>query len=86
MLKLFFAGSVSDQRSAEIARERARWSAEKAAELREVEKEAERKDVPAYTVLRFGIELNEWMADWFEQAAKSLESDDAATMVLRMGT
>ncbi len=85
MLKLFFAGGETPQRAAEIARERARHSAEKAAELREVEKQAERKDIPAYTVLRFGIEMNEWIADWFEQAAKSLESD-AATMLLSSGT
>jgi DNA-binding PadR family transcriptional regulator len=83
LLELFFAGSVDPARAAEIARERAAQAAEKAAVLREVEqmKEAAERDgnVPyssdpgSDTVLRFGIEMSEWTADWFERAAKDLE-------------
>jgi PadR family transcriptional regulator AphA len=87
LLKLFFAGSVDPARGAEIARERAAHSAEIAAQLRALREshELERaKDAPAYTVdegsatvLRHGIELNEWIAEWFEAAARDLERKGA---------
>jgi hypothetical protein len=61
--------------AAEIARQRAEHSADIATRLREVERQAEGKDLPAYTVLRFGIEMNEWVADWFEDAAAALDDE-----------
>jgi PadR family transcriptional regulator AphA len=91
LLELFFAGSIDPSRTAEIARERAAMSAEVAAELRAVHEEIDRKrkaEAPAYTpdpgsltVLRYGIEMNEWAAEWFERAAKQLENEtrDART-------
>jgi PadR family transcriptional regulator AphA len=75
LLKLFLAGAAELKRAAEIARERAAYSAGIAARLREIERDAEGKDLPAYTVLRHGIELNEWIAEWFEDAAIALEED-----------
>lgn len=83
LLKLFLSGGESGKRSAEIARQRAVHSAEVARRLREIEQDTERKDMPAYTVLRYGIEMNEWVAEWFEAAAQSLESDDAPTLILK---
>src|SRR5262249_52752585 len=59
LLKLFLAGAVAPERAAEIAREYSELSIETADELREVESNAEGKNPGAYTVLRFGIELNE---------------------------
>lgn len=73
MLKLFLAGAVAPDRAAEIARGRAEHAAELADALREVESRAEGKDASAYTVLRFGIEFNDWIADWFERQALAFE-------------
>jgi len=72
MLKLFFAGAVDPERAAEIARSRAELSRETADELREVESLAEGKDPASYAVLRFGIDFNEFIADWFERQAATL--------------
>jgi PadR family transcriptional regulator AphA len=73
MLKLFFAGAVAPERASEIARHRSEQSLEIADALRAVEEQAEGKDQPAYTVLRFGIDLNEFIADWFERQALAFE-------------
>jgi DNA-binding PadR family transcriptional regulator len=73
MLKLFFAGAVAPERATEIARHRSEQSLEIADALRAVEEQAEGKDQPAYTVLRFGIDLNQFIADWFERQALAFE-------------
>jgi DNA-binding PadR family transcriptional regulator len=73
MLKLFFAGAVAPERAAEIARNRAEQSLEIADELRAVEEHAEGKDQPAYSVLRFGIDFNQFIADWFGRQALAFE-------------
>ncbi|MGH2984146.1 MAG: PadR family transcriptional regulator [Solirubrobacterales bacterium] len=83
LLELFFAGSIEPGRTAEIARERAAVAAETASQLRALEEMvhgSEQADGPDYssdpgseTVLRYGIEMNEWAADWFERAARDLE-------------
>lgn len=85
LLELFFAGSIDPSRTAQIARERAAKAAATAAELRLLEEEIERNhqaEGPEYspdhgslTVLRYGIELNEWTAEWFERAAEDLENE-----------
>jgi PadR family transcriptional regulator, regulatory protein AphA len=93
LLELFFAESVEPARTAEIARERATQAADKAAVLRELEQnlEAIAVDAPEHStdagsaaVLRFGIEMNEWAAEWFERAAKDLEK--SATAAAGAGT
>jgi PadR family transcriptional regulator AphA len=91
LLELFFADSIDPTRTAEIARERAAVSAAKAAELRSLEEQIERKgrtegpnhnpDQGSLTVLRYGIELNEWAAEWFERAAEDLENRTAGHRV-----
>ncbi len=84
LLKLFFAGSADDGRAAEIARERAAHSAEIAERLHGIAEQRDRErgegegpayeiDEPSTAVLRYGIELNEWIAEWFERAADDLE-------------
>jgi DNA-binding PadR family transcriptional regulator len=83
LLKLFFAGSIEPGRAAEIARERAAISRAKAAELRTIwdtVDEAGKPDGPdsepdlgSMTVLRYGIEMSEWAAEFFERAADDLE-------------
>jgi DNA-binding PadR family transcriptional regulator len=73
LLKLFLADAVDPERSAEIARQRAAHSADIAARLREIEKNAPRANPAAYAVLRSGIAINDFAADWYEQAARDLE-------------
>jgi DNA-binding PadR family transcriptional regulator len=83
LLKLFFAGSIDANRAAEIARERAAISREKAVQLRAIweavdatgqpEGPSSEPDIGSMTVLRYGIEMSEWTAEWFERAAEDLE-------------
>ena len=90
LLELFFAGSVEPRRAPGIARERAAQAAETAARLRSLEQEKERQerqadagftsDAGSNAVLRYGIEMNEWAAEWFERAARDLEENAAATV------
>ncbi len=82
LLALFFAGSIDPARTPEIARERAARAKSSAAELRAIERELEAKgrvegpehepDAGSMAVLRYGIEMNEWAARWFERAAANL--------------
>ena len=83
LLQLFFAGAVEPGRAAGIARERAAASREKAAELRVIWEAVDQAgkpegpdvepDLGSMTVLRYGIEMSEWAAEWFERAAEDLE-------------
>ncbi|HEU4980916.1 MAG TPA: helix-turn-helix transcriptional regulator [Solirubrobacterales bacterium] len=84
LLELFFAGSIDPSRTAEVARERAAKAARTAEELKDVQEQIEGKrtegaefspDQGSLTVLRYGIEMNEWAAEWFERAAKKLEGE-----------
>jgi DNA-binding PadR family transcriptional regulator len=85
LLKLFFAGSIDAKRGAEIARERAAESRVKAAELRAIAERIDEAGQPAgpearpdggsLTVLRYGIEMSEWTAEWFERAAEELQRE-----------
>lgn len=86
LLELFFAGSIEPARTAEIARERAATSRAKAAELRLIAEAVDeagpdgpeaKPDAGSLTVLRYGIEMSEWAADWFERAAEDLENETA---------
>jgi PadR family transcriptional regulator, regulatory protein AphA len=95
LLALFFAGAIEPARTAEIARERAARSAAVAAELREIERQVDHghdgggpeanPDAGSLTVLRYGIELNEWAAEWFERAAEKLERETADGQRARRG-
>ena len=85
LLKLFFAGSIDPERAAEIARERAAVSREKAAELRAIADQIDEAGTPAgaeaqpdagsLAVLRYGIAASEWTAEWFERTAEDLERE-----------
>ena len=85
LLELFFAGAIDPSRTAEIARERAASSAATAAELRAVQEQIDEKgqhegpehspDAGSLAVLRYGIEMSEWAAEWFERAAEDLERE-----------
>lgn len=73
LLQLFFAGAVAPEHAAEIARRRSEMAAEVADELVEVEREAPGTDQPSYAVLRFGIDFNQFIADWFGRQALAFE-------------
>jgi DNA-binding PadR family transcriptional regulator len=83
LLMLFFAGSIDPGRAPEIARERAATSWAKASQLRAIwdavdtagqpEGPESEPDIGSMTVLRYGIEMSEWTAEWFERAAEDLE-------------
>ena len=75
MLKLFLSDAVDPERSAEIARQCSARATEVAAQLREVERGASGENPAAYTVLRAGIAFNDFVADWYEQAARDLERE-----------
>jgi DNA-binding PadR family transcriptional regulator len=90
LLKLFFAGSIDAKRAAEIARERAAISRQKAAALLAIEAGMDDAGRPAdgpdaepdagsLLVLRYGIEMSEWAAEYFERAAHQLESETTGT-------
>ena len=83
LLKLFLAGPIDPGRAPEIARQRGEHSERIAARLREVEAAAERKDMPSYAVLRFGIELNDFVADYWERVATELEELDEGEQLAR---
>jgi DNA-binding PadR family transcriptional regulator len=88
LLELFFAGSVEPARAPGIARERAARAREVAERLREIQREKEaregegdtsfKSDAGSNAVLRYGIEMNEWVADWFERTAGELEAEIGA--------
>src|SRR3954447_20299321 len=91
LLKLFFAGSIKPERAAQIARERGAASRAKAAQLRTIEEQVSesgkpdgaeaRPDAGSMTVLRYGIEMSEWTADFFERAAEDLERKTSGAAV-----
>ena len=88
LLKLFFAGVIDPGRTPQVIRDRGARSTAVAARLHEIERAIEAgppAEDPAYapdlasnTVLRFGIEMNEWISGWCERTAGELESDGAA--------
>jgi DNA-binding PadR family transcriptional regulator len=91
LLKLFFAGSIEPQRAAQIARERAAIARGKADQLRAIEAATDdagrptegpeaQPDAGSLTVLRYGIEMSEWAADFFERAAVNLERETTGTV------
>jgi PadR family transcriptional regulator AphA len=90
LLKLFFAGSIDEARTPEIARQRAQASRTKAAQLRVIAEEVEtagqpegpevKPDAGSLMVLRYGIEASEWMAEWFERAAAELEKETSGAL------
>jgi DNA-binding PadR family transcriptional regulator len=91
LLKLFFAGAIDPKRAAEVARERAAISRTKSAQLRAIAEQVDKTGAPegidaeadagSLTVLRYGIEMSEWTAEWFERAADDLEKQTAGARV-----
>jgi PadR family transcriptional regulator, regulatory protein AphA len=79
MLKVFFADALGPEGRVARLRDMRDQHLAKLAALREVEaRKAGGEDSSAYLILRYGIEFNEWVADWCERAAAAIESEMTA--------
>src|SRR3954451_2654391 len=79
MLKVFFADALPPRERVQRLRDMEVQHRAKVVALREVEAGADKDPASsAYTVLRFGIAFNEWVADWCEGAAGDLDEQFAA--------
>jgi DNA-binding PadR family transcriptional regulator len=76
LLKLFFAGATGGDSAAGTLDAKRRKHEQILEHLRELEATG-KPDGHAYLVLRYGIELNEWMADWCQRTSRSLEDEIA---------
>ncbi len=77
LLKLFFAGADSGGSAIGTLEAKRRKHEEVVERLREIESTGKPQGY-AHLVLRYGIELNEWVADWCDRTARALE-EEAAT-------
>jgi DNA-binding PadR family transcriptional regulator len=77
LLKLFFADADGPDAAFRALAAKRRFHEQKLARLCEIEATA-KPDGYAYLVLRHGIELNEWIAEWCAQSSLELERDLAA--------
>jgi DNA-binding PadR family transcriptional regulator len=77
MLKSFLADALPPSERAQRLLDMRDQHLEKLERLREVEADipVEGRQGSAYTVLRYGIEFNEWTAEWCERAARRLASE-----------
>src|SRR3954452_15529099 len=79
MLKVFFADALPTRERVQRLRDMEAQHRAKVAALRDVEAGADKDPASsAYTVLRFGIAFNEWVAEWCEGAAGDLDEQLAA--------
>jgi PadR family transcriptional regulator AphA len=76
LLKLFFADAGDGETAAGALAAKRRLHEEKVKQLREIEATSP-PGGHAYLVLRYGIEFNEWIADWCERTSHALESGAA---------
>jgi PadR family transcriptional regulator, regulatory protein AphA len=77
LLKLFFADATGGGSAAGTLEAKRRTHEGIVERLKQIEATA-KPDGFAYVVLRHGIELNEWTANWCERATRALESEAAA--------
>jgi PadR family transcriptional regulator, regulatory protein AphA len=74
LLKLFFADATGGGSATGTLAAKQRTHERIAERLKEVEATGKPEGF-AYLVLRYGIELNEWTADWCERARRALEDE-----------
>ena len=72
LLKLFFGDLMSQEQRLDLVRRRQAWFEESAALFRRIGDELGELDESSETVLRYGIELMEWDADWWRQLERRL--------------
>jgi DNA-binding PadR family transcriptional regulator len=74
LLKLFFADAAGPSVAVEILRAKRRHHLERVEELREIEPHAAAAPERfPHIVASYGIECNQWMADWCERTAREIE-------------
>jgi PadR family transcriptional regulator, regulatory protein AphA len=74
LLKLFFAGAGGGESALGTVESKRRHHERIVEQLGEVEATGKPEGF-AYLVLRYGIELNEWIAEWCERTAGALEEE-----------
>jgi DNA-binding PadR family transcriptional regulator len=77
LLKLFFAAETNGGSAAQTLDAKRREHEEILAKLKELEA-AGKAEGYAYLVLRYGIELNEWIVGWCDRTRAQLEAEGAA--------
>ena len=77
LLKLFFADTAGGESAPRTLEAKRREHERLVARLEEIERTG-RPEGFAYEVLRYGIELNRWQAEWCERARRALEEDTVA--------
>ena len=79
LLKLFLAADESPEEVSRHLQELGGHAAEVASRLRSIEDEVDGEHDGGYLCLRFGIEMNEWIAEWCERAGSDLDADAGST-------
>jgi DNA-binding PadR family transcriptional regulator len=77
LLKLFFAGSGDGGSASETLEAKRRKHEEIVTRLRQIESTGKPQGY-AHLVLSYGVELNEWVAEWCERTAAALEKESVA--------
>jgi hypothetical protein len=77
LLKLFFAESAGGDSAAATLEAKRRHHAQIVEHLTALEASG-RPEGYAHLVLRYGIEFNQWIADWCEETKRSLEHGAAS--------
>ena len=72
LLKLFLAAAEPDDEIARHLSEMGAHAEEVAARLRAIREELGRPEDSEHLCLRFGIEMNEWIAEWCERQKREL--------------
>jgi len=72
LLKLFFGDLMSPEQRLDLVRRRQAWFEESAALFRRIGDELGELDESSETVLRYGIELMEWDAGWWQELERRL--------------
>jgi DNA-binding PadR family transcriptional regulator len=76
LLKVFFADAAGGESVAGTLEAKRRTHERLAERLREIETTGKPEGF-AHLVLRYGIEFNEWVADWCERTGRDLEAEAA---------
>jgi PadR family transcriptional regulator AphA len=74
LLKLFFGGAVQPEQLLDLVRRRRQWFADVADHFREIGEELGELSPPTDEVLRYGIDLMQWNADWFKRLERRLRA------------
>jgi DNA-binding PadR family transcriptional regulator len=74
LLKLFFGAALGDGELLELVRRRREWYERSAEMFREIGDYFGERDDPSGEVLRYGIDLMDWNADWFRRLERRLRA------------